>query len=147
MEDVQYQPGNDYYEVFGIRPTASPEEIARAHKRLAKEFHPDLHPDKPWAKERFQEINRAYEVLRDPVRKGEYDRLRWAEIGKSKTARTDAGPSRMPFRRPAGGEGHVDPESHRRERLMGQFLLVIELFTVGLFMCLGLYAAWHKLHG
>lgn len=147
MEDLRYQPGNDYYEVFGIRPTASPEEIARAHKRLAKEFHPDLHPDKPGATERFQEINRAYEVLRDPVRKGEYDRLRWAEIGKARTARAEGGPSRMPFRRPAPGGGHVDPESHRRERIMGQFLLVIELLTIGLFMCLGIYAAWHKLRG
>jgi curved DNA-binding protein CbpA len=147
MEEVRYQPGTDYYEVFGIHPTASPEEIARAHKRLAKEFHPDLHPDKPWAKERFQEINRAYEVLRDPVRKGEYDRLRWAEIGKAKTARVQGGPSHMPFRRPARGTGHVDPESHRRERFMGYFLLGIELLTIGLVMCLGIYAAWHKLHG
>jgi curved DNA-binding protein CbpA len=147
MAEVRYQPGNDYYEVFGIRPTASPEEIARAHKRLAKEFHPDLHPDKPWAKERFQEINLAYEILKDPVRKGEYDRLRWAEIGKDKAARAATGPTRMPFRRPTRGGGHVDPETHQRERMMGQFLLVLELITIGLFMCLGLYAAWRKLHG
>lgn len=147
MAEVRYRPGEDFYETFGIPPTATPEEIARAHKRLAKECHPDLHPDQAWATERLKEINRAFEILRDPVTKGEYDRQRWAEIGKDRARGASAGPDRVQFRRPARSGGRVDPASHRRERMMGVFLLAIELVTIGVFLCLGAYAAWRKLHG
>lgn len=67
--------GRDYYEVLGVSPTASEEEIRRAFRRLAMEWHPDRNPD-PRAAERFKEIHEAYQVLSDPVKRAEYDRAR-----------------------------------------------------------------------
>ena len=68
-------PPRDYYEVLGVPPTASEEEIRKAFRRLAMEWHPDRNPD-PQASERFKEINEAYQVLSDPVKRAEYDRAR-----------------------------------------------------------------------
>jgi curved DNA-binding protein CbpA len=144
VSEIHYSAEDDFYELLGVAPTATPEELARAHKRLAKECHPDLHPDKEWATERFKHITHAYAVLRDPVTKGEYDRRRWAELGKDK-ARPDV--SRRPVRRPPRRSGPVDPEAHHRDRYMGYMILVMELVTLTLFLCLGVYAAWRKLHG
>jgi curved DNA-binding protein CbpA len=144
---VRYHPDEDYYELFGIPPTATPEEIARAHKRLAKDWHPDLHPDKEGATERFQRISEAYTVLKDPVTKGEYDRQRWAEVARDKGRAPSAESRRFAFRKPPRRSGHVDPQAHHRDRYMGYMLLAMELITLGLFLFLGVYAAWRKLHG
>jgi molecular chaperone DnaJ len=55
----------DYYATLGVRRDASPDELKRAYRRLAREYHPDVNPD-PVAQERFKEISAAYEVLSDP---------------------------------------------------------------------------------
>jgi molecular chaperone DnaJ len=55
----------DYYGILGVDRGASPEEIKRVYRRLAREYHPDVNPD-PAAQEKFKEINAAYEVLSDP---------------------------------------------------------------------------------
>lgn len=61
------QTERDYYHMLGIRPNASQEDIRRAYYRLAMQFHPDKNADAN-AQARFQEINEAYEVLKDPQR-------------------------------------------------------------------------------
>ena len=55
-------PIKDYYHILGVSRNATKEEIKKAYRRLAKEWHPDLNPA-PQAKERFREINEAYHIL------------------------------------------------------------------------------------
>ena len=63
----------NYYEILGLTKTATPEEIKKSYKKLARENHPDSNPGDPSAAERFKEIQEAYEVLKDPNKKAQYD--------------------------------------------------------------------------
>ncbi|MGB9720972.1 MAG: DnaJ C-terminal domain-containing protein [bacterium] len=64
----------DYYEVLGISKKASPDEIKKAYRDLAKKWHPDMNPNnKKEAEEKFKEISEAYEVLMDPQKRQLYD--------------------------------------------------------------------------
>jgi curved DNA-binding protein len=71
---------HDYYAVLGVARSASAEEIRAAYRKLARKHHPDVDRS-PGATERFQRINEAYEVLKDPEKHARYDRLgsRWKE--------------------------------------------------------------------
>lgn len=71
----------DYYKVLGIAKSATQEDIKKAYRKMAKKFHPDINKDDPAAKERFQEINEANEVLGDPEKRRKYDEYgeRWRQ--------------------------------------------------------------------
>jgi curved DNA-binding protein len=63
----------DYYKILGIDKTATPKEIKDAYRKLARKFHPDLHPEDKDAIKNFQQINEANEVLSDPEKRKKYD--------------------------------------------------------------------------
>jgi len=65
----------DYYKVLGIDKTATPEEIKKAYRKLAVKYHPDKNKDDKQAEEKFKQIAEAYEVLKDPAKRKQYDRL------------------------------------------------------------------------
>lgn len=57
---------DDPYRVLGVSPDASPDEIKKAYRRLAKQYHPDLHPDDPSCAKKMNEINAAYDQIQNP---------------------------------------------------------------------------------
>jgi DnaJ-class molecular chaperone len=65
----------DYYKTLGVSKNASEQEIKKAYRKLAKQYHPDANPDDPTAEARFKEVNEAYEVLNDAEKRAQYDRF------------------------------------------------------------------------
>jgi len=65
----------DYYEVLGIKKTASDSEIKQNYRKLCKQYHPDKNPDDKTAEENFKNIAEAYEVLSNPEKKANYDQF------------------------------------------------------------------------
>lgn len=73
----------DYYKIMGISKDTPQKDIKAAYKKRAKQFHPDLHPDDPKAKAKFQALNEAYDVLNDPEKRAKYDQYgeHWKNVG------------------------------------------------------------------
>ncbi|MBL7859446.1 MAG: molecular chaperone DnaJ [Cyclobacteriaceae bacterium] len=71
----------DFYEILGVSKTASPEEIKKAYRKVAIQFHPDKNPDNKEAEEKFKEAAEAYEILSDPDKRAKYDRFGHAGAG------------------------------------------------------------------
>ncbi len=66
----------DYYQILGVPRNASEEDIKKAYRKLAMQYHPDRNPDKQaWANEKFKGINEAYGVLGNPEKRQQYDRF------------------------------------------------------------------------
>lgn len=63
----------DYYKILGVPKDIPQADIKAAYRKRSKQFHPDLHPDDPKAKAKFQLLNEAYEVLNDPDKRARYD--------------------------------------------------------------------------
>ncbi|MCA9795145.1 MAG: DnaJ domain-containing protein [Candidatus Eremiobacteraeota bacterium] len=88
----------DYYEILQVAPDAEPEVISFAYKALAKKYHPDH--SGPEGQEKMATINQAYEVLRDPARRAEYDLSRPAQPEPvslpAPTGAAPSGPNRSP---------------------------------------------------
>ncbi len=70
----------DYYELLGVSPQASQREITTMYRKLSKKYHPDKHAEDPdlmrWAEGMMKDLNEAYTILRDPVKRAEYDQQR-----------------------------------------------------------------------
>ncbi|MBV8089365.1 MAG: J domain-containing protein, partial [Alphaproteobacteria bacterium] len=97
------------YEVLGVKPDASADEIRKSYRQLAKQFHPDLNPGKPEAEARFKSISAAYDLLSDPEKRARYDR---GEIDESGAERPQRSYYRTYAEGPAGRkyqpEGEID---------------------------------------
>ncbi|MGC1890530.1 MAG: DnaJ domain-containing protein, partial [Stellaceae bacterium] len=75
------------YEVLGVKPDASADEIRKVYRKLAKQFHPDINPGKPEAEARFKEISAAYDLLSDSDKRARYDRGEIDETGAERPPR------------------------------------------------------------
>ena len=75
------------YELLGVKPDASADEIRKAYRKLAKQFHPDINPGKPEAEARFKEISAAYDLLSDSDKRARYDRGEIDETGAERPPR------------------------------------------------------------
>lgn len=70
-----------YYETLGVDRGVSADELKRAYRRLAKEYHPDRNANDPTAEDKFKELQQAYAILKDPAKRSEYDRYGEAGVG------------------------------------------------------------------
>jgi DnaJ-class molecular chaperone len=75
------------YQVLGVKPGANADDIRKAYRKLAKQFHPDLNPGKPEAEARFKSISAAYDLLSDPDKRARYDRGEIDESGAERPTR------------------------------------------------------------
>lgn len=110
----EFRPSNfwqtkTYYEVLGVAAGASDSDIKKAFYKLAKKYHPDTNQGDPKAAERFQEVQRAYDTLRDPQKRAAYDQMGHAAYENVESG--GGSPGGGPF--PGGAQ--VDPEDLFRE--------------------------------
>ena len=98
----------DYYKVLGTDKTASADEIKKAYRKLARKYHPDVNPNDNEAKQRFQEINEANEVLSDPEKRKKYDQYgeHWQHGEEYEKAQQQYRQSQSAGGNPFGGTGN-----------------------------------------
>ena len=100
----------DYYKILGVNKDASQDDIKKAYKKLARQYHPDLNPNDPDAHRKFQEINEANEVLSDPEKRKKYDQYgeNWKHADEFEAQRKQYGQQGGGF----GGEVRLPLQHH-----------------------------------
>ena len=89
----------DYYKILGVPKDIAQKDVKKAYLKRAKQFHPDLHPDDPKAKAKFQALNEAYDVIGDPEKRKKYDQYgeQWREAEAFQGAGGARSSGRSPF--------------------------------------------------
>ena len=94
----------DYYKILGVDKNIPQKDVRAAYRKRAKQFHPDLHPNDPKAKAKFQALNEAYDVISDPDKRAKYDQ--YGEQWKNAQAYEQAGGGFGGFGGAGGGGGN-----------------------------------------
>jgi curved DNA-binding protein CbpA len=119
------------YEVLGLDPTASSEDIHGAYRRLAKRWHPDLNAGDEAAAQRFKEISAAYQLLSQPLARERFDR----GGGEAPDSSSDPGYGRF-------FDGGAEADSRMRRPMAMATLALLIIFAFGYFAESGLMASW-----
>src|SRR5438270_1045419 len=95
----------DYYDVLGVKRGSSDEEVKKAYRKLARQYHPDRNPGDKQAEARFKEVQEAYDVLSDKTKRSNYDRFGTAEPGAGFAGGRAGGRGAPNFNWGGGGPG------------------------------------------
>src|SRR5216683_2430767 len=113
----------DYYETLGVKREASEDEIKKAYRKLARQYHPDRNPGDKQAETNFKEVQDAYDILSDKQKRGQYDQFGFAGpnafAGSGPSGR--AGPGSQTFRWGQGDTGGFTFEGGDASDLFRQF--------------------------
>ena len=131
------QPNKDLYQLLELPREASEDDIQRAHRKLVREYHPDVNPEDLQAGERFKEIQQAYEVLSEDKKRREYDQT----LHTSSIEASDRPDARRAGAKTGGGAAHGTAERANRDRglmfRLGYLLgLVLVALVIALFILL-----------
>ena len=115
---MQYR---DYYQILNVNKTASQDEIKKAYRKLAREYHPDVNPDDPNAEEKFKDINEAYQVLSDAEKREKYDRFgsQWKQYQQTGGRAEDFDWSQWAARGQPGGAQYRTVSQEEFEQMFG----------------------------
>src|SRR5262245_51005517 len=109
----------DYYETLGVKRDASGEEIKKAYRKLARQYHPDRNPGDKQAETKFKEIQDAYDVLSDQAKRTQYDRFGF--VGPDGGFGGASGPGGTTFRWGGGPGGFQEMDPNEAAEMFSQF--------------------------
>jgi DnaJ-class molecular chaperone len=108
-------PDRDYYEILGLSRDASADDIKKAYRKLARQYHPDMNPGDRQAERQFKELQQAYDVLGDPDKRRQYDRF-----GRQAFQGAGSSPGSWQYTWTSGGPGGT-PFDFDLNDILGQF--------------------------
>lgn len=129
----------DYYGILGIKQNATKEEVKAAYRRMAFRYHPDRNPNNTLAENKLVEINEAYQVLSDPLKRAQYHRVsreyeRWK---RTQPRRPSQGKEQPPVDRPGWEKPHDGAESGRGNGLTQKLRNGFSVVFDAIYQCIG----------